>query len=68
MPSYRLLDGDGRPTDLFVAASDDEARAFGMTRAHELPRPEPRFGSRRDFQVQRQDGESWRLLMAWAPI
>ena len=68
MPTYRLLDGDGRPTDLFAAASDDEARAFGMTRAHELPRPEPRFGSRRDFQVQRQDGERWQLLVAFAPV
>ena len=68
MPSYRLLDGDGRPTDLFAAASDDEARAFGMTRALELPRPEPRFGSRRDFQVQRQDGERWQLLVAFAPV
>jgi len=68
MPSYRLLDGDGRPTDLFAAASDDEARAFGMTRAHELPRPEPRFGSRRDFQVQRLDGERWQLLVAFAPV
>jgi len=68
MPSYRLLDGDGRPTDLFTASCDDEARTFGVLRAHELPRPEPRFGSRRDFQVHRQDGEHWQLLVAFAPV
>ena len=36
--------------------------------AGECPRPEPRFGARRDFQVHRQDGERWRLLVAFAPV
>jgi hypothetical protein len=68
MPSYRLLDGHGRPTDTFTAACDEEATAFGKVRALDFPRPEPRFGARRDFQVHRQDGERWTLLVAWAPV
>jgi len=68
MPSYRLLDGHGYPTDTFTAACDAEATAFGKVRALDYPRPEPRFGARRDFQVHRQDGERWTLLVAWAPV
>jgi hypothetical protein len=68
MPSYRLLDGDGYPTDTFTATCDDEATAYGMTRALDHPRPEPRFGARRDFQVHREEGDRWRLLVAFAPV
>jgi hypothetical protein len=68
MPSYRLLDGHGIPTDTFTATCDEEAKEFGIQRARAHPRPEPRFGARRDFQVHRQDGEDWRLLHAWAPV
>jgi hypothetical protein len=68
MPSYQLLDGYGHPTDTFSAACDDEAKAYGMTRARDYPRPEPRFGARRDFQVRREEGDRWRLLVAWAPV
>jgi hypothetical protein len=68
MPSYRLLDGHGCPTDIFTATCDDEAKGYAMQRALVYPRPEPRFGARRDFQVHRQDGGSWRLLVAWAPV
>jgi hypothetical protein len=68
MPSYRLMDGYGHPTDTFTASCDDEAKAIGMRRAQDHPRPEPRFGARRDFQVHRQEGDRWRLLVAWAPV
>jgi hypothetical protein len=68
MPSYRLLDGYGYPTDTFTATCDDEAKAYGMARAREYPLPEPRFGARRDFQVHREEGDRWRLLVAWAPV
>jgi hypothetical protein len=67
MPSYRLLDGGGSPTDTFTATCDDEAKAYAVVRAQDLPRPEPRFGDRRDFQVHRQDGDRWTFLVAWAP-
>ncbi|MGY2079419.1 hypothetical protein [Modestobacter sp. SYSU DS0657] len=67
MPSYRLMDGYGHPTDTFTADCDEDARVFAMSRAEDYPRPEPRFGGRRDFQVHRQEGERWRLLLAWAP-
>jgi len=68
MPSYRLLDGHGVPTDVFTANCDDEAKGYAMARAQVYPRPEPRFGARRDFQVHRQNGERWQLLVAWAPV
>jgi hypothetical protein len=68
MPSYRLLDGYGIPTDTFTAACDEEAKGYGLERALAYPRPEPRFGARRDFQVHRQDGDGWRLLLAFAPV
>jgi hypothetical protein len=68
MPSYQLLDGYGHPTDTFTATCDDEAKAYGMTRARDYPRPEPRFGARRDFQVRCAEGDRWRLLVAWAPV
>jgi hypothetical protein len=68
MPSYQLLDGYGYPTDSFTATCDDEATAYGMARAQVYPRPEPRFGARRDFQVRREEGDRWRLLVAFAPV
>ena len=68
MPSYRLLDGAGRPADTFTVACDAEAKVYGMRRAEDFPRPEPRFGERRDFQVHRQDDDRWTLLVAWAPV
>jgi hypothetical protein len=67
MPSYRLLAGHGSPTDTFTATCDDEAKAYAVVRAQDLPRPEPRFGDRRDFQVHRRDGDRWTFLVAWAP-
>ncbi|MBY3552066.1 hypothetical protein [Modestobacter lapidis] len=67
MPSYRLLDGRGSPTDTFTATCDNEAMAHATVRARHLPRPEPRFGDRRDFQVHRRDGDRWTFLLAWAP-
>ena len=68
MPSYRLLDGHGVPTDVVTANCEDEARSQAMQRAEVHPRPEPRPGARRDSQVHRQDGERWQLLVAWAPV
>ncbi len=62
------MDGYGHPTDVFTAACDEEATAFGRARALDHPRPEPRFGGRRDFQVHRADGDRWRLLVAFAPV
>src|SRR3954453_19097445 len=67
MPSDRLLDGYGVPTATFPAPWGEEAKGYGIERAGCYPRPEPRFGARRDFQVHRQDGEGWRLLLAWPP-
>ena len=67
MPRYRLLDGYGIPTDTFSATCDEEAKGYGIERARCYPRPEPRFVARRDFQVHRQEGDHWRLLVAWAP-
>ena len=68
MPSYRLLNGYGHPTDTFTASCDEEATAYGMQRTQDYARPEPRFGARRDFQVHREDGDRWRLLIAWVPV
>ncbi|OMQ13784.1 hypothetical protein A7K94_0221165 [Modestobacter sp. VKM Ac-2676] len=42
MPSYRLMDGYGYPTDTFTADCDEAATVFAMSRAEDYPRPEPR--------------------------